>query len=59
MPVPGVNPSNPPSLALSTRVTEQIVSIVGEQNPNDHRDRRCVLRAIFDEYAQEWRAQAG
>ncbi|WP_432102853.1 bifunctional aspartate transaminase/aspartate 4-decarboxylase [Streptomyces sp. bgisy091] len=29
-----VNPSNPPSLALSTRVTEQIVSIVGERNPN-------------------------
>ncbi|MEV6310790.1 bifunctional aspartate transaminase/aspartate 4-decarboxylase [Streptomyces sp. NPDC051840] len=29
-----VNPSNPPSLALSTRVTDQIVSIVGERNPN-------------------------
>ncbi|WP_439080878.1 bifunctional aspartate transaminase/aspartate 4-decarboxylase [Streptomyces sp. WL006] len=29
-----VNPSNPPSLALSDRVTEQIVSIVAERNPN-------------------------
>ncbi|WP_369020863.1 bifunctional aspartate transaminase/aspartate 4-decarboxylase [Streptomyces californicus] len=28
------NPSNPPSLALSDRVTEQIVSIVAERNPN-------------------------
>ncbi|MFJ8882787.1 bifunctional aspartate transaminase/aspartate 4-decarboxylase [Streptomyces sp. NPDC102402] len=29
-----VNPSNPPSLALSTRVSEQIVSLVAERNPN-------------------------
>ncbi|MFE4692469.1 bifunctional aspartate transaminase/aspartate 4-decarboxylase [Streptomyces sp. NPDC056749] len=29
-----VNPSNPPSLALSTRVSEQIVSLVAESNPN-------------------------
>jgi aspartate 4-decarboxylase len=29
-----VNPSNPPSLALSQRVTDQIKDIVGKQNPN-------------------------
>jgi aspartate 4-decarboxylase len=29
-----VNPSNPPSLALSERVTAQIKSIVAEKNPN-------------------------
>ncbi|MFC8449756.1 bifunctional aspartate transaminase/aspartate 4-decarboxylase [Kitasatospora sp. NPDC057223] len=29
-----VNPSNPPSLALSARVTEQIAQIVAESNPN-------------------------
>ncbi|MGW5352395.1 bifunctional aspartate transaminase/aspartate 4-decarboxylase [Streptomyces sp. NPDC004031] len=29
-----VNPSNPPSLALSRRVADQITSIVAEQNPN-------------------------
>ncbi|MFE4615493.1 bifunctional aspartate transaminase/aspartate 4-decarboxylase [Streptomyces sp. NPDC056747] len=29
-----VNPSNPPSLALSQRVTDQITSIVATQNPN-------------------------
>lgn len=49
-----VNPSNPPSLALSTRVSEQIMSIVAEQNPN----LIIVTDDVYGTFVEDFRSLA-
>ncbi|MFB7610176.1 bifunctional aspartate transaminase/aspartate 4-decarboxylase [Streptomyces gardneri] len=49
-----VNPSNPPSLALSRRVADQITSIVATQNPN----LLLVTDDVYGTFVEDFRSLA-